>query len=115
VLVIDDDERVREALVGMLQLAGHRTDWAASGREALAKLESENFDLVFTDLSMPETDGWAVAREIRLRWPAVKIVMVTGYAVPSETVTRHREIVNQVIAKPICLDDINTTLNQILA
>ena len=115
VLVIDDDERVREALVDMLQLAGHRTDWAASGREALAKLEGGSFDLVFTDLSMPETDGWAVAREIRLRWPAVKIVMVTGYAVPSETVTRHREIVNQVIAKPICLDDINTTLNQILA
>jgi len=115
VLVIDDDDRVREALVGMLNLAGHDTDYAANGSEAMAKMERENFDLVFTDLSMPEVDGWAVAGEIRRRWPEVKIVMVTGYAVPTETVKRHREFVNEIISKPIRFDDISATVNQVLS
>jgi PAS domain S-box-containing protein len=115
ILVIDDDERVREALVGMLSSAGHRTDHAANGREALSKMERDGFDLVFTDLSMPEMDGWAVASEIRRRWPAVKIVLITGYAVPPETVNHHRDLVNEVIFKPIRLDDISATLSQVLA
>ncbi|HKP88259.1 MAG TPA: ATP-binding protein, partial [Blastocatellia bacterium] len=115
VLVIDDDDRVREAMVGMLNLAGHSADYAANGNEAMAKMERENFDLVFTDLSMPEVDGWAVAGEIRRRWPEVKIVMVTGYAVPIETVKRHREFVNEIISKPIRFDDISATVNQVLS
>ncbi len=115
VLVIDDDERVREALVGMLSMAGHRTDYAANGREAMAKMEHKKFDLVFTDLSMPELDGWAVASEIRRRWPEVKIVMVTGYAVPTDTFKRNSEFVNDIISKPICFDDISATLSQMLS
>jgi PAS domain S-box-containing protein len=115
VLVIDDDDGVREALVGMLSSAGHRTDHAANGREALSKMERAGFDLVFTDLSMPEMDGWAVASEIRRRWPAVKIVLITGYAVPPETVNHHRDLVNEVIFKPIRFDDISATLNQVLS
>ncbi|HEX8184093.1 MAG TPA: ATP-binding protein, partial [Blastocatellia bacterium] len=115
ILVIDDDERVREALVGMLNSAGHSTVHAANGREALTKMELGGFDLVFTDLSMPEMDGWAVASEIRRRWPAVKIVMITGYAVPPETVNRHRNLVNEVISKPIRFDDISATLSHVLS
>src|SRR6185503_16669360 len=67
VLVIDDDQRVCEALAGMLSSAGHRTEHAGSGPEALAMLERNQFDLVFTDLSMPDMDGWAVASEVRRR------------------------------------------------
>jgi PAS domain S-box-containing protein len=115
ILVIDDDERVREALVGMLNSAGHSTEHAANGREALSKMEQGEFDLVFTDLSMPEMDGWAVASEIRRRWPAVKIVLITGHAVPVETVNHHRDLVNEVIFKPIRFDDISATLGHVLS
>ncbi|MFY9571748.1 MAG: GAF domain-containing protein [Blastocatellia bacterium] len=115
VLVVDDDHRVREALVGMLNSAGHRTDHAGSGHEALAKLERNRFDLVFTDLSMPEMDGWAVASEVRRRWPAVKVVLITGHAVPRETVDTNRKLVNRVIFKPIRFDDLSSTLSQVLS
>jgi CheY-like chemotaxis protein len=115
ILVIDDDERVREALVGMLSSAGHRTAYAANGREALSRMEGGGFDLVFTDLSMPEMDGWAVAGEIRRRWPSVKIVLITGYAVPTETINHHRDLVNEVVFKPIRFDDISATLSQVLS
>ena len=115
VLVVDDDERVRDALVGMLNSAGHRTDDAGSGQEALAKLEHAPFDLVFTDLSMPEMDGWAVASEVRRRWPGVKVVLITGYAVPPELVASNRELVSDVIFKPIRFDDLTSTLSQVLS
>lgn len=115
VLVVDDDRRVCEALVGMLNSAGHRTDHAGSGPEALAMLERDQFDLVFTDLSMPEMDGWAVASEVRRRWPQVKVVMITGYAVPQETVDSNRELVSEVIFKPIRFDDLNSTLSNVLS
>jgi len=113
--VVDDDQRVRDALVGMLNSAGHRTDDAGSGQEALAKLEHAPFDLVFTDLSMPEMDGWAVASEVRRRWPGVKVVLITGYAVPPELVATHRDLVSDVIFKPIRFDDLTSTLTQVLS
>ena len=115
VLVVDDDHRVREALVGMLNIAGHHTDHAGSGQEALAKLETDQFDLVFTDLSMPEMDGWAVASEVRRRWPGVKVVLITGYAVPPETVDSNRALVSEVMLKPIRLDELSSTMSQVLS
>jgi PAS domain S-box-containing protein len=115
VLVVDDDRRVCEALVGMLNSAGHHTDHAGSGPEALAMLERDQFDLVFTDLSMPEMDGWAVASEVRRRWPQVKVVMITGYVVPPETVDSNRDLVSEVIFKPIRLDDLSLTLSNVLS
>jgi PAS domain S-box-containing protein len=115
VLVIDDDERVREAMAGMLSSAGHQTNQAASGREGLAIMERGQFNLVFTDLSMPEMDGWAVASEIRRRWPKVKIVLITGYALPPDILTHQRELIDEVIYKPIRFDDISATLHEVLA
>jgi PAS domain S-box-containing protein len=115
VLVVDDDQRVREALVGMLNSAGHRTAHAGSGREALEKLEHDRFDLVFTDLSMPEMDGWAVAGEVRRRWPEVKVVLITGHSVTPETVDNNRDLVSEVMFKPIHFDDLSSTMSQVLA
>jgi PAS domain S-box-containing protein len=115
VLVVDDDQRVREALVGMLTMAGHRTDHAKSGHEALAKLERSHFDLVFTDLSMPEMDGWAVAGEVHRRWPSVKVVLITGYAVSPDIVASNRELVSEVIFKPIRFDDLSSTMSLVLS
>jgi CheY-like chemotaxis protein len=115
VLVIDDDDRVREALVGMLGSAAHSADQAASGREGISKMEEKRFDLVLTDLSMPEMDGWAVAKEIRSRWPGTKIVLITGHALPPEETNHNGKLVDEIIFKPIQFDDISLTINSVLA
>lgn len=115
VLVIDDDERVREALVGMLGSASHSADQAASGPEGISKMEEKSFDLVFTDLSMPEMDGWAVAREIRSRWPGTKIVLITGHVLPPDDTKHNVELVDEIIFKPVQVDDISSTINSVLA
>lgn len=112
ILIIDDDERVRQALVGMLQAAGHDAESAASGQEGLEKLEREDFKLVITDLAMPNMDGWTLAAEIRQRWPQIKIALLTGYAVPKEMVEAHSNLVDAIILKPIRLDEVTEILNR---
>lgn len=79
VLVVDDEEAVRSTLSEMVELLGHRVTAADGGPAALAALEGDEFDLVFSDLSMPGMDGWEVAREIRRRRPSARVVIVTGY------------------------------------
>ena len=114
ILVIDDDEPVREALVGMLTSAGHTAEAASSGAEGLLKMESHRFNVVLTDLSMPEMDGFAVADEIRRRWPETKIVLVTGYILPAH-LGSERELVDAVVTKPVKLDDLTNALGEILS
>ena len=79
VLVVDDEEVVRWTLAEMVEVLGHSVCTADGGRAALEALESCEFDVVFTDLSMPEMDGWEVARAVRQRSPRTRIAVVTGY------------------------------------
>jgi CheY-like chemotaxis protein len=114
VLVIDDDEWVCDALAGLLSSAGHTVERVAAGQEGLAKMEERSFDLVVTDLSMPGMDGWAVAAEIRRRWPHVKVVLATGFALTPEVLEPRRSLVDAVVVKPIRIDDITATLSRVL-
>jgi PAS domain S-box-containing protein len=114
ILVIDDDSRVREALAEMLSFAGHEVERIGSGPEGLALLETDRFNVVITDLSMPEMDGWAAAREIRRRWPSLKVVLITGFALTAETIKQNFGLVDKVIFKPIRLDDIILAVSQVL-
>ncbi|HUK89370.1 MAG TPA: PAS domain-containing protein, partial [Blastocatellia bacterium] len=113
ILVVDDDQPVREALVGMLISAGHRALPAAGGAEALRRLESGPFDLMLTDLSMPGMDGLAVANEVRRRWPNIKIALVTGYVVPAKIESGH-ELIDAVMVKPVRLDDLISKVDELL-
>jgi CheY-like chemotaxis protein len=115
ILVIDDDGRVREALAEMLSSAGHIVERVGSASEGLARLETGSFNVVITDLSMPEMDGWAVAREIRDRWPSLKIVLITGFALTQDVVAQNAGLVDKVIFKPTRLDEISMTIAHILA
>jgi CheY-like chemotaxis protein len=76
ILVIDDEVAVRETLAEMLMAMNHQVTLAESGQRAIEKIVGKNFDLVFTDLAMPEMDGWETARRWRYR---PEIVLVTGY------------------------------------
>jgi PAS domain S-box-containing protein len=79
VLVVDDEEAVRTTLYEMLASLGHRARAADGGAAAIAALDEEEFDLVFSDLSMPDMDGWELAREVQRRQPSARVVIVTGY------------------------------------
>jgi CheY-like chemotaxis protein len=113
VLVIDDESFVRETLADMLEALTHTVATASSGREALELLTDDRFDLVFTDLSMPEMDGWEVAREIRRRWPDMSIVLVTGYGKGTQPPSGEKNLINGVIGKPFDFAQVSETIAKI--
>ncbi|MDQ2937328.1 MAG: response regulator, partial [Acidobacteriota bacterium] len=115
ILVIDDEAAVRETLAEMLEVMGHRVMLAESGENALLTLDGNDCDLVFTDLAMPEMDGWETTREIRKRWPEMNIVLVTGYGSGTVAPTGEDHLVNGIIGKPFDFSQINHTITSILA
>jgi CheY-like chemotaxis protein len=95
ILVVDDLSDWRKTLGGLLEDAGYKVQVAGSSAAALALLRSGHFDLALLDMRLDESDednreGLSLADEIRQRWPAVKVVIITGYGTP-DTMRRTRE------------------------
>lgn len=79
ILVVEDEEPIRNLLTTVLTRGRFAVTAAGDGREAMEHLASRRFDLILTDLAMPRADGIAVVREAQLRWPGTKLVIMTGY------------------------------------
>ena len=78
VLVLEDDPAVRSLLVIALTTSGHEVMQAADGRAGLRVFGANRFDLVITDILMPDTDGLAFIRKIREQGSVVKIIAISG-------------------------------------
>ncbi|NMG53713.1 hybrid sensor histidine kinase/response regulator [Aromatoleum aromaticum] len=80
ILVVDDEAEIRETLAEILTDARHRVVTASSGREALERMATERYDVILTDIRMPDLDGRALYQEVERRWPdqAGRMVFVTG-------------------------------------
>ncbi len=78
ILVADDEPDLRDLIQLTLEAAGHRVVTAVDGRKASEALQQQKFDLVVTDVLMPERDGIELIREVRARHPGVRIVVMTA-------------------------------------
>ena len=78
ILVIDDDVNVRELLRQVLEGEKHDVWEAADGRHAMRLVEESQFDLIITDILMPERDGIEVIRQVSQRNPQAKIIALSG-------------------------------------
>jgi len=108
VLVVDDEEEIRETLAEILEGACHRVVTAASGREALDRLDSQSYDVIFADMRMPDLDGRALYREIERRWPhqAERVVFVTGDMLTTSLRKFVADSGRQLIEKPFMPGDV---------
>ena len=79
ILLVEDDPRVRSATVGALEDLGYEPIACAGGAEALALFDSMEFDLVISDVIMPEMTGPEMIREIKARRHDIAVLFVTGY------------------------------------
>ena len=79
ILLVEDDVVTRYAFARLLRVAGHEVVEAADGNEALTLLDRHPIELVVTDLQMPALDGFSLISRVRNRWPAMPIILISGY------------------------------------
>ncbi|GAB3520636.1 sigma-54-dependent transcriptional regulator [Photobacterium alginatilyticum] len=100
VLVVEDDEGLREALVDTLALAGYQWLEAESAEQALLLLKSESVDIVVSDVQMAGMDGLGLLRSIKQHWPKLPVLLMTAYANIEDAVSAMKEGAIDYMAKP---------------
>jgi GAF domain-containing protein/CheY-like chemotaxis protein len=106
-LVVDDEEAVATVLGDVLEASGHRVVVVTDGADAIARVQREAFDVVFTDLAMPRVSGWDVAHAVKSSAPGVPVFLVTGFGVELSPAERRAHGVAEVFSKPLRIEDIS--------
>jgi FixJ family two-component response regulator len=115
ILLIDDEELVREELGGLLEDEGYEVITGADGEEGLALFRSSDPDMVITDVRMPRRDGLSVAITIRQEDPTVPVTVITGHGNEAMAIQALRTGVTDFIKKPVRLDDLTSALSRMEA
>jgi DNA-binding NtrC family response regulator len=103
-LVVDDEEVIREGMRRILSAEGFHVDTSASGRTAIEKIQERDFDVVITDLKMPGMDGIEVLKAIKILQPEVPVIIITGYSTVDTAVDAMKNGAFDYIAKPFTSD-----------
>jgi DNA-binding NtrC family response regulator len=100
VLIIDDEEEIRESLQTLLELEGYEVETAANGEQGLTKLEERPFDLVLLDLALPDRNGIELLPEIRALDPQISVIMITAYGTVEDAVRAMQSGAGNFLQKP---------------
>lgn len=118
ILLIDDDLQVRMVLEGFLVHDGHQVVTAANGKEAQKLLGNEPFDLVLTDIVMPEQDGFEVIMHLIAQPERPRIIAISG---GSPTLSQQLILsmssklpIERVLSKPVTYQQLSTTVHDVL-
>jgi CheY-like chemotaxis protein len=117
ILIADDEESMRALVARAIAMDGHEIVTAQDGAEALDIITSEGgaFDLLLTDIKMPMMDGIALALAVARDFPALTILLMTGFADQRERASGLDAIVHDVVTKPFAVADIRTAVADALA
>ncbi len=113
ILIVDDEEPVRELMREILEDEGFEVAVAREGREALSMFEKKSFDAVFTDVGMPGMSGWELARAIRECNDSVPLAVITGWGEAVGTKDRESAQVDWVLTKPFSIAQISEIAQEI--
>ncbi len=114
VLVIDDEEGIREGLRALLQSEGLHVETAGNAEDGVRRVEGKSFDIVFLDLNLPGADGLSMLSRLRHGVPPADIVVLTGYGTVANTVESMRKGATDVIEKPFTHDRIMAVVRRCL-
>lgn len=115
ILVADDEPSVRQFVERALNYAGYAVTLAADGNAALDALSKRKYDLLLTDIVMPDLDGIALALKVSKDYPDTKILMMSGYANQRQRAHNLDVLAHEVISKPFTLDEITQKISTALA
>ena len=106
ILVIDDEDSVREILSRMLKAKGHHVVVASDGEEGIDHFKKDKFDLVLTDLGMPKISGWEVGKTIKGLDPRVPVAMITGWGIELNKEKMNESGIDLIVSKPFNFDEV---------
>jgi CheY-like chemotaxis protein len=111
ILVVDDEPIVRSWIARLLQEEGYAVEIATDGAQALriARETRDDFDLVVTDVRMPQMDGWQLGRRVREQWPGLPVLYISGYDVHQSAPGPHA-----FLRKPFEADDLLRRVAELL-
>ena len=114
VLVLEDEQQIRQMLVDALLRAGHQVESAADGLAGLARFQGGEFDVVLTDLSLPERSGLDVARAVKRMRPRTPVVLITGWGHLLDPSLLAQSGVDLTLVKPFRLERVLSILEDAL-
>jgi excisionase family DNA binding protein len=103
ILIVDDEQTVRDLVAKTLAMADYDVDTAPDGPSALDRMRTTEYDLLITDLKMPGMDGLSVIREARRRSAELPIVIITGYSTEASAIEAINLGVSGYLTKPFRL------------
>jgi two-component system, cell cycle response regulator CpdR len=115
ILLAEDDDDLRRFLVKALEKAGHAVKAFGEGASAFEEIKQENFDLLLTDIVMPEMDGIELARRAAELDPGLKIMFITGFAAVALNPDSRAPKDAKVLSKPFHLRDLVNEVNRMMA
>ena len=112
ILVVDDNRETADTLVECLSLLGYKATAAYGGHEGLSRFEGGDFQLVFTDLMMPEMDGMELLETIMSLDSRAMVIVITGYGTVESAVEAIKKGAYDFITKPFKLDELKIIIER---
>jgi len=110
ILVVDDESAIRYSITKTLQRVGYQVDSAASGEEAIQKMQQQPFDVVLTDIRMPGISGVDLLGKVKEQAPDAIVILLTGYASLDTAVESLRLGAHDYLIKPSSSQDIRDSV-----
>lgn len=114
ILLVEDEEHIRETLKLNLELEGYEVVAANNGKAAIKRFQEEHFDLVLLDLMLPEMDGLQVSEQIRLTNMGVPILMLTAKDQPEDRIAGLRKGADDYLTKPFNLEELLLRIEKLI-
>jgi CheY-like chemotaxis protein len=114
ILVVDDEDALRIVLGTQLKGHGYSVSSAADGDIAIQMLGFEYFDLILLDLKMPNVDGYEVLKYVKIKHPATKVIILTGFADLKNALDTKGLGADMFLGKPYELSDLLTAIHRLL-
>jgi len=114
ILVVDDEELIRNLVINVLSEMGHSWITAIDGVDALQKMGENKFDAVITDITMPNMDGIILTREISKQYPAIPVMVMIAFDEEYAMGTAISVGAREFIKKPFSLDEFAIRLHKMI-
>lgn len=113
ILVVEDHAATNETLVRMLRRSGHEVSGAKSAEAALDMVKQQRFDLMISDIGLPDGNGWDLLKKLRSEQPAMRAIALSGYGYPNDMKRSSQVGFERHLTKPVDWPTIKATLTSL--